>query len=448
MAAPDILTRLPPQNLAAERAILGICILDRLALPQVIDRLEVPDFFLHHHRMVYEAMREMFARNEAIDLVTLCNDLRRRNQLDEIGGAAFLAGLIEEAATLPHADEYMQIVLDKAMLRNLIRIGSSAIGYSYDDNVPVAEIFQGLERELFALVERQHRGTVRMVRDLAEETRAHVEMLFDRKDCVTGLSSGFQGIDDLTSGFQNGDMVVIAGRPSSGKTAFGLGIGRNAGADGKRTLIFSLEMSRPQLMNRLLAAQARVDWQKIRSGYLEPADWTRINNATHRLESSSLAIDDSARLTPMELRAKARRFQHEGGLDLVIIDYLQLMVTGRRAENRQQEVTEISRSIKAIAKELNVPILALSQLSRAVEHREKKEPVISDLRESGSLEQDADVIVLLYRPEMYGLTVEGESEAEAIIGKQRNGPIGRVPVTFLSNYATFVERSYRAPEPL
>jgi replicative DNA helicase len=302
----------------------------------------------------------------------------------------------------------------------------------------VDKLLDEAERLIFQVSERRLEGSAIPVRAILKDTFEHIEKLYDRKEHVTGLATGFGKLDLMTAGFQPSDFVIIAGRPSMGKTAFALNIARHAAVqDRKRVLILSLEMSKEQLVQRLLCADAKVDSQKVRTGYLDPRDWTRLTNAAGRLTEAPIYIDDSPALSVLEARAKARRMKAEHGLDLVVIDYLQLM-RGRFQENRQQEISEISRSLKALAKELHVPVVGLSQLSRAVENREKKEPQLSDLRESGALEQDADLIMFLYRPERYGLQSEdGDRVADVIIGKQRNGPTGKIQVTFIPEYASF-----------
>ncbi len=292
-------------------------------------------------------------------------------------------------------------------------------------------------------------GSAVPVRAILKDTFEHIEKLYDRKEHITGLATGFDDLDRMTSGFQPSDFIIIAGRPSMGKTAFALNIAKYAGVeDHKRVLVMSLEMSKEQLVQRLLCAEAKVDSHKVRTGYLDPRDWTRLTNAAGRLAEAPIYIDDSPALTVLEARAKARRMKAEHGLDLIVIDYLQLMRGRHQQENRQQEISEISRSLKALAKELNVPVVALSQLSRAVETRERKEPQLSDLRESGALEQDADVILFLYRPERYGLQSEdGDRVADIIIGKQRNGPTGKIQVTFIPEYASFERLAKREAQP-
>jgi len=437
----DLLTsKIPPHSLEAERAVLGAILLERESLPKAVELLRPVDFYKEGHRKIFDTMIALFERNEPVDLLTLSEELRRRNELDEVGGAASLAGMVDEAATAAHLLAYGGIVREKALLRDLIRIATEIISQSYEGREDVDKLLDDAERLIFQISERRMQGSALPVRAILKDTFEHIERLYERKEHVTGLATGFVDLDRLTSGLQASDFIIIAGRPSMGKTAFALNIAKYAGVEQhKRVLILSLEMSKEQLVQRLLCSDARVDSHKVRTGYLEPRDWTRMTHAAGKLAEAPIYIDDSPALSALEARAKARRMKAEHGLDLIVIDYLQLM-RGRSPENRQQEISEISRSLKALAKELAVPVLALSQLSRAVEARQSKDfrPQLSDLRESGALEQDSDLILFVYRPERYGLQSEdGERVAEIIIGKQRNGPVDTVKVTFIPEYASF-----------
>jgi replicative DNA helicase len=437
----DLLTsRIPPHNLEAERAVLGSILLERESLPRALEFLRPADFYKEGHRKIFEAMIALFDRSEPVDHLTLSDELKRRGEMEEVGGVAALAAMIEEASTAAHLAAYASIVRKRALLRELIRVATEVIGLSYEAAEDVDRLLDDAERRIFALSERRIQGAPVAARLILKDTFEHIEKLYERKEHVTGLATGFPKLDEMTSGFQPSDFIIIAGRPSMGKTAFAMNIAKYAAVEHrKRVLVLSLEMSAIQLMQRLLCAEARVDSHRVRTGYLEPRDWTRLTHAAGRLSDAPIFIDEAPGLTVLEARGKARRMMAEHGLDLIVIDYLQLM-SGRNPENRQQEISEISRSLKALAKELNVPVVALSQLSRAVESRQGKDykPQLSDLRESGALEQDADLIMFVYRAERYGLQSEkGEKVSEIIIGKQRNGPTGSVDLTFISEYASF-----------
>jgi len=447
----DLLTsKIPPHSLEAERAVLGGMLLDRESLPKAVELLKPSDFYKEGHRKIFDSMLALFERNEPVDLLTVSEEMRRRSELDEVGGPATLGALVEEAATAAHLLSYGGIVREKAVLRDLIRIATEIIGKSYEGRDDVEKVLDDAERLIFQISERRMQGTAIPVKSILKGTFEQIEKLYDQKEHVTGLATGFGKLDEMTSGFQSSDFIIIAGRPSMGKTAFAMNIAKYAGVrNHKRVLVLSLEMSKEQLVQRLLCAEGRVDSHKVRTGYLDTRDWTSLTNAAGRLAEAPIFIDDSPALSVLEARAKARRMKAEHGLDMIVIDYLQLM-RGRNPENRQQEISEISRSLKALAKELDVPVVALSQLSRAVESRQSKEPQLSDLRESGALEQDADLILFLYRPDRYGLQKEeDERMADVIIGKQRNGPTGVIKLTFIPEYASFENRAEpeRVPQP-
>jgi replicative DNA helicase len=447
-------SRIPPQSLEAERAILGAILLENESLPRAIEILTSDDFYKEGHRRIFSTMVALFERTEPVDLLTLSEELRRRGELDEVGGPAALAALVEEAATAAHLLSYAGIVREKALLRELIRVSTEIIGQSYEAREDVETLLDQAERMIFQISERRLEGTAVPVRSILKETFEYIEALYERKEHVTGLATGFDRLDKLTSGLQPSDFILVAGRPSMGKTALALNIAKYAGIElKKRVLVLSLEMSREQVVQRLLCAEARVDSHRVRTGYLEPKDWPRLTNAAGRLAEAPIFIDDTAGLTVLEARAKARRMKAEHGLDLVLIDYIQLMRGRGSMENRQQEISEISRALKAMAKELRIPVVGLSQLSRAVETRPTREhrPQLSDLRESGALEQDADLILFLYRPERYKeqseIAPDQRNLAEVIVGKQRNGPIDTVRLTFIPEYASFEKRAESDRQP-
>ncbi|MBI2466787.1 MAG: replicative DNA helicase [Candidatus Rokubacteria bacterium] len=435
--------KVPPHNLEAERAVLGAILLEPAILPRAIELLVAEEFYKDAHRKIYAAMLALFERSEPADVLTVSEELRRGGHLEEVGGQAALATLIEEATVATQFTTYAHLVRDKAQLRELIRVARDLIEQGFEETEDAPALLDRAEQMLFRIAERRLHGSAFPVRDILTRAIQHIESLYHRKEMVTGLPTGFRRLDELTAGLQRSEFIIIAGRPSMGKTAFALNIAQHVTVRGnRRALIFSLEMAKEQLVQRLLCAEARVDSHLVRTGYLRDPDWKRIVDAAGRLAEASLFIDDTANLSVLELRAKARRIKAEHGLDLVVVDYLQLMQGRWRAENRQQEIAEISRSLKALAKELEVPVVALSQLSRAVESRgEASLPRLSDLRESGALEQDADVIVFLHRPGFYKEDPP-ETErniTEVIIGKQRNGPTDKLQLLFKTEYTRFEE---------
>ena len=444
MSPFDLPARIPPHNLDAERAVLGAILLEgREALPRVVEVLRPSDFYTEAHRSIYQSMLKLFDRGEPVDLLTLQEELRRTDQLSLVGGPAALALLVEQGSVAAYLNSYTAIVRDMAALRELIQTSTQIIAQAFDAKEDVQTLVDDAERKIFSLAERRLEGNAVPIGKILKNTFEHIERLYERKEHVTGVATGFEKLDLLTAGLQPSDFIIIAGRPSMGKTAFVLNIAQHVGiALRERVLVLSLEMSAQQIVQRMLCAEAKVDSQAVRTGYLSSSDWHRLTAAAGRLSEAAIYIDDSPGLTVLEARAKARRMKAERGLDLLVIDYLQLMRGRASLENRQQEISEISRSLKALAKELNIPVVALSQLSRAVEARAQRDfrPQLSDLRESGALEQDADVIMFLYRNSVYkdDLPPDEANLAEVIIGKQRNGPAPEtVRVVFLSQYARF-----------
>jgi replicative DNA helicase len=449
----EVPARIPPHNLDAERAVLGAVLLEgRETLPRVIEVLRPSDFYTEAHRVMYGSMLTLFDRGEPVDVLTLTEELRRGDQLEFVGGPAAVALLVEQGSISAYLGSYTSIVRDRAVLRELIQTSSQIIAQAFEAKDDVQTLVDDAERRIFSLAERRLEGSALSIGKILRNTFEYIERLYERKEHVTGVATGFEKLDLMTSGFQPSDFVIIAGRPSTGKTAFALNIAQFVGITLRgKVLILSLEMSAQQLVQRMLCAEAKVDSQSVRTGMLQASDWTRLTSAAGRLSEAPIFIDDSPNLTVLEARAKARRMKAEHGLELVIIDYLQLMRGRAHLDNRQQEISEISRSLKALAKELAVPVVALSQLSRAVETREQRRPQLSDLRESGALEQDSDLILFLYRPSMYrdDLPIEKANVAEVIVGKQRNGPTGSVEVVFLPHYARFenIAEGHRQPQP-
>jgi replicative DNA helicase len=434
--AVELPGKVPPQSLEAERAVLGAILLEPALLPRAIELLTPEEFYKEAHRKVFGAMIRLFERGEPADVITVTETLRREGVFEEIGGHTLLATLQEEGTVATQFVAYTGIVREKALLREMIRVAREIVEEGYEETDDVQSLLDRAEQMLFRISQRRFQRSAFPVREILDDAIKHIETLYHRKEDITGLASGFTELDKLTSGLQRSDFVIIAGRPSTGKTAFALNVAAHAAVGLSRpALIFSLEMSKEQLVQRLLCAEARVDSRKVRSGFLQEPEWRRIIAAAGRLHDAPLFIDDTANLSVLEARAKARRIQAEHHLELVVIDYLQLMQGRWRAENRQQEISKISRSLKALAKELNVPVVALSQLSRAVEARGDTLPRLSDLRESGALEQDADLIMFLARKENAPDVEAGTTDL--VIGKHRNGPTGRLELVFNAEYTRF-----------
>ena len=432
--------RVPPQNLEAEQAVLGSILLESETLLTVMERLRTEDFYSVAHQRIYDAMISLAEEGQPLDLITLTARLRDLNQLEEVGGASYLVRLTGAVPTAANVEYYAQIVEEKSMLRRLIRTATQIVANGYAEADDVRHLLHDAEQRILELT--GHRGSHGFVsiRDVLMEVFERVEYLYHRKGGVTGIPSGFPDLDRMTSGFQSSDFIVIAARPSVGKTAFALNIAQNVAVrSGETVAIFSLEMSASQLVQRMICAEANVDAGRMRTGYLEGDDWEKLSMAIGALSEAQIYIDDTPGITVADIRVKCRRLKKEKGLGMVIIDYLQLIQgRGKSGENRQQEVSEISRTLKQIARELEVPVIALSQLSRSVEQRQEKKPMLSDLRESGSIEQDADVVMFLYRDDYYNKDSEKQNIVEIIIAKQRNGPVGTVELVFLKNFNKFV----------
>jgi len=432
--------KLPPQHIEAEQSILGGILIENEAINRVMEILDADDFYRDTHRKIFNALINLSERDEPADLITLTNELRKSDQLDSIGGASYLASLIDSIPTAANIQYYARIVKEKAILRKLIRTSTEIITQSYEDRGDVEGFLDEAERAIFEISEKRVRPSFYPIREIVKESFATIEKLFKKKEAVTGVPSGFKELDRMTAGFQPSDLVIIAGRPSMGKTAFCLDVAEYAAIDNKIPVaIFSLEMSKEQLVIRMLCSQAHVEGTRLRTGYLNESDWPKLTIAAGSLSESPIYIDDTAALSVLELRAKARRLKSDHGLGMVIVDYLQLMKGRSRVESRQQEISEISRSLKALSKELNIPVIAVSQLSRKTEERTGNRPQLSDLRESGAIEQDADLILFIYRDEVYNRSEDNPNrgKAEVIIGKQRNGPIGKIDLAFLDKFTTF-----------
>ncbi|HSB79644.1 MAG TPA: replicative DNA helicase [Candidatus Methylomirabilis sp.] len=449
--AASVTDRIPPQNLEAEVSVLGAVLQETGALLKAMEVLRPGDFYKETHRKIFGACVELFEKNEPVDLVTLANELMRRKQLEEIGGASYLTSLVDAVPTAANVAHHARIVKDKALLHDLIQKGTAVVGRAYADTDNVDDVLDWAEQQIFEISQHKISRSFVPVKSVLKGTFQLIEKLYDRKSHVTGVPTGFRKFDEMTAGLQPSDLVVVAGRPSMGKTSFCLNIAEHAAIQEHIPVaIFSLEMSKEQLVQRMLCSVASVDSHKLRTGYLSDADWPKLTTGAGRLSEAPIFIDDTPGISLLEIRAKARRLMAEQGeLGLVIIDYLQLISGRGRAESRQQEISEISRSLKGMAKDLNVPVMALSQLSRAVESRDDKRPQLSDLRESGAIEQDADVVAFLYRHAVYARKdptkqqdpdeVE-DNTTEVIIGKQRNGPTGTVYLAFLREFTRFEDQ--------
>jgi replicative DNA helicase len=431
-------SRVPPHNIEAEQSVIGGILLDNDALPSVLEILGGEEFYRGAHRTIFAAMIDLFDKNEPCDLITISNALKTTKKLQEVGGASYLASLADGVPSAANVSHYARIVKEKSLLRNLISRATEIVARGFDSRMMVDELLDQAEQAIFQVSEDRINPSFLPVKDLVKDTIKTLEQIYDRRDIVTGVPTGFKELDNITSGFQPSDLIIIAGRPSMGKTALALNIARNAAVDGEVPVgIFSLEMNEAQLGLRLLCSEARVDSQNMRRGFLSEQDWPRLTRAAGTISEAPIFIDDSPVISALELRAKARRLKRDQNLGLVIVDYLQLMRGGRRIDSREQEISEISRSLKALAKELNLPVVALSQLNRRVEERHNKRPQLADLRESGAIEQDADVIVFIYRDEVYHPDSPDKGVAELIIGKQRSGPTGSAKLTFLTKYTRF-----------
>jgi len=432
------LHRVPPQNLEAEQSILGGIMLDNQALNSVLEILQVKDFYNNAHRKIFSAIIELSERNEPSDLITLSSALRDKKQMDAVGGVSYLASLVDNVPSAANIAYYSKIVKEKAILRGLIGTATEILNKSYDTGAEVDQVLDEAEHAIFEISENKIRPAFFAIKDLIKDSFKTIEKLFERKDLITGVPTGFDKIDDITSGLQNSDLIIIAGRPSMGKTAFALNIAQYTAIRLQIPVaIFSLEMAKEQLALRMLASEAKVDSQRLRKGFLGEMDWPKLTTAAGNLSEAPIFIDDTPAITVLEMKAKARRLKAETGLGLIILDYLQLMRSGGYKESREQEISEISRSLKALAKELRVPVIALSQLNRKVEDRTNRRPQMADLRESGAIEQDADLIAFIYRDEVYNKESNEKGIAEIIIGKQRNGPIGTIKLAFLEKYTSF-----------
>ncbi|MDP9369869.1 MAG: replicative DNA helicase [Chloroflexota bacterium] len=438
--------RLPPHNLEAEQSVLGSLLIDRDAIIKIASYVKSEDFYQGANATIYQAIVDLYNRREPTDFITLSDELARRDKLDQVGGVAYLSALLNAVPTAVHVEYYGKIVERTATLRRLIDAGSQIVAIGYRDGVDTEDALDAAERAIFNVSEKRATKDFQSISEVLDRFFDQIDYMQQHRGDVVGVATGFTDLDRLTGGLQKSDLIILAARPSMGKTAFALGMAYGAAVThGKTVGIFSLEMSAEQLVQRLLSTETGVDSHRLRLGHIDDGEWDRISRAFGRLAEANIFIDDTAGAGIMDVRSKARRLQAEHGLDMVIIDYLQLM-SGRRSENRVQEVSEISRGLKGLARELNIPVIALSQLSRAVETRSEHKPMLSDLRESGSIEQDADIVMFIYREEKYDEDTEKKGIAEIIVAKHRNGPVGEINLRFFDKTARFADLElYREP---
>jgi replicative DNA helicase len=441
----DTLRRVPPQSLEAEESVLGGVLLDNAALDRVVELLHPDDFYRGAHRKLFNAMLELSERSEPVDLITLSEALRSRGDLADVGGTAFLGELAERVPTAANIVHYAKIVRDRAVLRGLITAATEIATRGYEASGDVAELLDRAEQLIFEISERRVRNAFTKLSQVLVESIKTIERLYEQKQSVTGVPTGFVDLDRMLSGLQPSDLIIVAGRPSMGKTAIVLNVAEHAALRADvGVAVFSLEMAKEQLAMRMLCSEARVDLARVRTGHLTDREFRELAEAAARLSYASIYVDDTPAVSVLELRAKARRLWRDpdAKLGLIIVDYLQLMRSHEGKDSREQEISEISRSLKALAKELRVPVIALSQLNRQVENRSPPKPRLADLRESGAIEQDADVIVFIYREEQYDPETPKKGVAEIIVAKQRNGPVGSVELTFLDSCTRFEDKAF------
>lgn len=438
------LDRVPPHNLEAEQSLLGSMLISPDAIVDVAEKIHPEDFYQPENKQVYEAILNLYTKGNPADPITVSEELKKLGTLEEVGGKSYIHTLVNIVPTASNAKYYAEIVEKNAVLRALIRVASEIASLGYDVPEDLEKAIDKAESLVFSVAQKRISEKFVHIKDLLVEGFEQIEKLYENKSEVTGAPTGFKDLDTLTSGFHPSDLIIIAARPSMGKTSFALCVAQNMAVKEKIPVaIFSLEMSRQQLVQRLMCSEARVDASNLRTGHLREEDWPKLSQAVGKLADAPIFIDDTPNITIMELRAKARRLMTKQQLGLIVVDYLQLMQGDRRSESRQQEISEISRALKVLGRELNVPIIAVSQLSRAVEQRHDKRPMLSDLRESGAIEQDADLVAFIYRDEYYNRDSDEKGIAEIIISKHRNGPVGIVKLVFLEHYTRFSDLAKR-----
>ena len=432
--------RIPPHNMEAEQSVLGACMLSKDALYDVLEKVREEDFYNKNHGEIFAAIKSLEKKGSPVDVLTVSDELARRNSLDMVGGRAYVATLSANVPSTTNAGQYAAIVTDSAEMRRLIETAGDIMEQGYSSELPASTILDHAEQQIFEIAQSRNTRDMAKLKDVLADNMALINELADKKGDIIGVPTGFIDLDKMTSGMQKSDLIILAARPSMGKTAFALCVARNAALKGFKVAIFSLEMGKMQLSQRLLSMEAGVDSHRLRTGRLDNNDWMKMSAVMDRLSEADIRIDDTPGITVMGIKNKCRRMKADSGLDLVIIDYLQLMSAEGRVESRQQEVSNLSRNLKQLARELDCPVLVLSQLSRAVESRSDHRPQLADLRESGSIEQDADVVLFLYRDEVYDKETDRPGECEVHISKQRNGPIGVVDVLWQGRYTRFVNK--------
>ena len=438
-----MIERIPPHNDEAERSVLGSALLDKDALFDVVELLTADDFYNEAHKEIFKAVTDLYKKSAPVDVLTVSEELKRRNSLEMVGGRAYIAALSADVPSTSNAAEYAKIISNKASLRRLINTAGDIMQASYDENLETNTILDMAERQIFEIAQKGQKSDFAHIKDVLLENINIIDKMSEMEGNLTGITTGFRDLDQLTSGLHRSDLIILAARPAMGKTAFALSVAQGAAIKGAASvMIFSMEMSKEQLGQRLLSMESRIEMQSLKTGKLERKDWDQINMALDTLSRANINIDDTPGISIMEMKNKCRRLKAEKGLDLIVIDYLQLMsIEGKKTESRTQEISQLSRSLKLLARELDCPVIVLSQLSRAVEQRPNKRPMLSDLRESGSIEQDADIVIFLYRDEYYNPETDKPGECEVIVAKHRSGPTGTVDVTWLGKYTRFADKS-------
>ena len=434
--------RIPPHNEEAERSVLGAVMLNKDILSEVLEEVTADDFYNESHREIFRAIWELYKENTAVDMLTVCEELKKRKALDMAGGRAYIATLTAEVPSTANAVEYAKIVAEKATLRQMIRTSEDITEKGYDAKMDAGEILDYAESGIFKIAQKRQKNDYAKIQDVLLTNIKIIDQAAQNKDKIVGIPTGFKDLDEKTSGLQRSDLIIVAARPAMGKTAFALNIAQQSAVKaGSSVIIFSLEMSKEQLGQRLLAMQARVEMQKLKQGDLDRKDWDRITMALDELNNTKIVIDDTPGISIMEMRNKCRRLKADQGLDLVVVDYLQLMSMQGKTDNRQQEISTISRNLKLLAREMDCPVIVLSQLSRAPEQRQDHRPILSDLRESGSIEQDADIVIFLYREDYYNENTDKPGVCEVNIAKHRSGPTDKVEMTWVSRYTKFSDKA-------